>query len=165
MSIGDRAGSSILKAIPGLVPKHSGLETNPQTQMSPATLSQIPDPSFSAHLGTSAILDSLIYTYFTHHNTSYPILHEGTSQLEISWLPSAPSSVNLASNILHCPSNRELSSWRHIRSWAMPILFHCTVTYVNASAGVWYSPHSSSLSPNHRFQWVVISTYSVLIEI
>lgn len=78
MSIGNSAGSSILRAVPGLVPERSGLETNLQTQMSPATPSQIPDPSFSAHLGTSAVLDGLINAYFTHYNTSYPILHEGT---------------------------------------------------------------------------------------
>lgn len=77
-SIGNSAGSTILRAVPYLVPERFGLETNRQTQDSPATSSQVPDPLFLAHLDSSAVLDRLINAYFTHYNTSYPVLHEGT---------------------------------------------------------------------------------------
>ena len=76
--IGNSAGSSILRNVPGLIPEHSGLETNRRTQVSPHDLNQGPDLLLSAHLGTSAVLDGLVNAYFTHYNTSYPVLHENT---------------------------------------------------------------------------------------
>ncbi|KAE8158039.1 fungal-specific transcription factor domain-containing protein [Aspergillus tamarii] len=76
--LGNSAGSSILRNVPGLIPEHSGLETSRRTQVSPHDLNQGPDLLLSAHLGTSAVLDGLVNAYFTHYNTSYPVLHEST---------------------------------------------------------------------------------------
>ncbi|KAF7628814.1 fungal-specific transcription factor domain-containing protein [Aspergillus flavus] len=76
--LGSSAGSSILRTVPGLIPEHSGLETNRRTQISRGDLNQSPDLLLSAHLGTSAVLDGLVNAYFTYYNTSYPILHEST---------------------------------------------------------------------------------------
>ncbi|BAE56263.1 unnamed protein product [Aspergillus oryzae RIB40] len=76
--LGSSAGSSILRTVPGLIPEHSGLETNRRTQVSRGDLNQSPDLLLSAHLGTSAVLDGLVNAYFTYYNTSYPILHEST---------------------------------------------------------------------------------------
>ncbi|KAL4896804.1 fungal-specific transcription factor domain-containing protein [Aspergillus ambiguus] len=76
--LGNSAGSSILRTVPGLQFEQSGTGINTREQDSPSHLSQTQDPSLSARLTDSAILDGLIDTYFTGYNTSYPILHEGT---------------------------------------------------------------------------------------
>ncbi|KAE8411187.1 fungal-specific transcription factor domain-containing protein [Aspergillus pseudocaelatus] len=76
--LGNSAGSSILRNVPGLIPEHSGLETHQRTQVSPEDLNQSPNLLLSAHLGTSAVLDGLVNAYFTYYNTSYPVLHEST---------------------------------------------------------------------------------------
>ncbi|KAB8260192.1 fungal-specific transcription factor domain-containing protein [Aspergillus pseudonomiae] len=76
--LGNSAGSSILRNVPGLIPESSDLETNQRTQVLPKDSNQGPDLLPSAHLGTSAILDGLVNAYFTYYNTSYPILHEST---------------------------------------------------------------------------------------
>ncbi|GAB1208818.1 hypothetical protein APSETT445_007581 [Aspergillus pseudonomiae] len=57
--LGNSAGSSILRNVPGLIPESSDLETNQRTQVLPKDSNQGPDLLPSAHLGTSAILDGL----------------------------------------------------------------------------------------------------------
>ncbi|OGM45805.1 hypothetical protein ABOM_005469 [Aspergillus bombycis] len=76
--LGNSAGSSILRNVPGLIPESSDVETNQRTQVVAEDSDRGPDLLRSAHLGTTAILDGLVNAYFTYYNTSYPILHEST---------------------------------------------------------------------------------------
>ena len=68
-----------MRTVSDLLPEHPSPHTARREQTSPTNTGQTESPMLlSEHLTNTFLLDSLVDTYFTRYNSSYPILHEHT---------------------------------------------------------------------------------------